>query len=81
MNLECFEKMTLPEIIQYRDAAKDVANRLGEELTNYATLNGDMSFKRMTPKMQLNADKRIKVVEIIEKLNHVIENKVLTLLD
>jgi hypothetical protein len=73
--------MSLPEVIQYRDAAKSVAEKLAGELTTYATLNGDMEFKRMTPKMQLSADKRIKIINIIEKLDNIIENKVLTLFD
>ena len=81
MNLENFNEMTLPEVIQYRDAAKSVAEKLAGELTTYATLNGDMEFKRLTPKMQLSADKRIKVISIIEKLDNIIENKVLSLFE
>ena len=81
MNLENFDKMTIPELATYREAAKQVADRLGDALTNYATTNRDIEFRNLSPELQLKANKRVKIVNIIDKLDNIIENKVLTLFD
>ena len=79
--MENFNEMTLPEVVQYRESVHSVAEKFAKDLSTYATLNGDMEFKRLTPKMQIIADKRIKLISILDKLDAIIENKALTLFE
>ena len=79
--MENFNEMKLPELVQYREALNGIAKQFAKTLSTYATMNGDMEFKRMTPKMQLVANKRIKIINIMDKLDAIIEEKALTLFD
>ena len=73
--------MTLPEIVQYREAVNNVCEKLASNLTTYATMNGDFEFLKLPPKMQADAEKRIKILNILDKLDSIIENKALNLLN
>lgn len=81
MKIEDLKKMSLNEIIELRGAVSLITEKYAKELTTYATTSGDMTFSSLDPRSMDTANKRLKTVGLLDIIDRIIEQKILTLAD
>ena len=81
MTIDQLKDMTLTEILELRGSVALITDKYAKELTTYATTSGDMTFTKLDPRSMDTANKRIKTVNLLDKIDRIIENKVLALAD
>lgn len=67
------EKLSIQELIELKTIVDYMSEEYAKMLTDYATLNSDYSFSKITNDKKIIYDKRINLCNLTKKINNRIE--------
>ena len=77
MNIEKLRKKSLSELVELKKTVQSVCDDYANNLTTYATLNGDPTFQSMPQNTQMMYKKRLVFVKMLETIKPIIEEKLM----
>ena len=81
MKKEKLARKSLTQLLELKSATESVCEDYAKELTDYATMNGDLQFKNMPANTQVLYEKRLKFLELLNTLKSIIEEKLMNYYD